>query len=93
MSERSRECHSCVADGEGDELHASPVFLECREEGSALRGLGLEFGVAADISTESDFDDDEGAELLVEGGQVRGGGVGYPPGIDQVRCCTMPGGV
>jgi hypothetical protein len=82
-----------VADWEGDELHASPLFLECREEGSVLRGYGLEFGVASEISTVSDFDDDEVAELRVEGGRVRGGGVGYPPGIDQVRRCTMSDGV
>ena len=93
MSERPRKCHSCMADGEGDDLHASQVFLECREEGSVLRGIGLECGLASEISTESGIDDDERAELLVEGGRVRGGGVGYPPGIDQARRCTMSGGV
>jgi hypothetical protein len=69
------------------------MFPECREEGSVLRGLGLEFGLASEVSTKSDFDDDEGAELLVEGCRVRGGGVEYPPGINQVRRCTMSGGV
>ena len=62
-----------MADGEGDELYSSPVFSEGREEGSVLLGLGLEFGLASKITTESDFDDDERAVDLVEGGRVRGG--------------------
>ena len=62
-----------MADGEGDELYASPVFSEGREEGGILLGLGLEFGLAAKIKTESDFDDDERAMHLVEGGRVREG--------------------
>ena len=61
MSECPRKSHSCVAHGDGDELHAVPVFREGREEGSVLRGLSLEFGFASEISTESDFDDDESA--------------------------------
>ncbi len=62
-----------MADGEGDELYSSPVFSEGREEGSVLLGLGFEFGLASKITTESDFDDDERAVDLVEGGRVRGG--------------------
>jgi hypothetical protein len=63
-----------MADREGDELYASLVFSEGREEGSVLLGIGLEFGLAAKITTESDsFDDDERAVHLVEGGRVQGG--------------------
>ncbi len=67
----------------GDELHISPVSFEGRDEGGVLRGLGFEFGVAAEVPAKSDFDDDEGAEALVEGGRVRGGGGGvkYPSGV------------
>ena len=51
VSECPRKCHSYMAYEEGDELHASPMFREGREEGSVLRGLGLEFGFASKIST------------------------------------------
>ena len=73
MSERPCKCHPYMADGECDEIYASPVFSEGRKEGSVLLGLGLEFGLVAKITTESDFDDDERAVHLVEGGRVRGG--------------------
>ena len=78
--ERPRERHSCVVYWKGDEFHMSPVFLEGRDERGVLRGVGFELGVAAEVPAESDFDDDEGAEALVEGGRVRGGGVRYPSG-------------
>ncbi len=67
---------------EGDEFYISPVSLEGRDEGGVLRGLGFEFGVAAEVPAKSDMDDDEGAKARVEGGRVRGGGVRYPSGVD-----------
>ena len=77
----------------GDELHMSPVSLEDRDEGGVLRGLGFELGVAAEVPAKSDFDDDKGADALVEGGRARGGGVRYPSSVDKVRRCSMSGGV
>ncbi len=77
----------------GDELHMSPMSLEGRDGGGVFRGLGLELGVAAKVPAKSDFNDDEGAEALIEGGRVRGGGVMYPSGVYKVRRCSMSGGV
>ncbi len=77
----------------GDEFYMSPVFLEGYDERGVLRGFGFELGVAAEVPAKSDFDDDEGAQALVEGGRVRGGGVGYPSGVYEVRRCSMSGGV
>ncbi len=71
----------------------SPVFLEGRDEWGVLRGFGIELGVASEVPVKSDFDDDESAEALVEGGRVRGGGVGSPSGVYKVRRCSMSGGV
>ncbi len=71
----------------------SPVSLEGRDEGGVLRGLGFELGVASKVPTISDFADDEGAEALVDGGRVRGGGVRYPYGVDKVRRSSMSRGV
>jgi hypothetical protein len=71
----------------------SLVSLEGRNEGGVLRCLGFELGVATEVPAKSDFDDDEGAEALVEGGRVRGGGVRYPSGVYKVRRCSMSGGV
>ncbi len=74
LVQRSCKPRSCVAYREGDELHMSPLSLEGRDEGGVLRGLGFVLGVTAEVPANSDFDDDEGAEALVEGGRVRGGG-------------------
>ena len=82
LGQRPCERHSCVAYREGDELHMYLVSLEGRDEVGVLRGLSFEFGVAAEVPAKSDLDDAEGAEALVEGGRVRGGGVGYPSGVD-----------
>jgi len=68
-------------------------LLRAAMRGGVLRGLGFELGVASKVPAISDFDDDEGAEALVEGGRVRGGGVKYPSGVDKVRRCSMSNGV
>ena len=93
LCQRPSERHSCVAYREGDELHMSPMSLEGRDEGGVLRGLGFVLGVAAEVPAKSDFDDDEGAEALVEGVRVRGGGIKYPSGVDEIRRCSMSSGV
>jgi hypothetical protein len=82
-----------VSDGEGDEFDPSLVSPEGREEGGILRGLSFELGVAAEVPAKSNFDNDEDAVALVEGCRVRVGGVGYPSGVNEVRRCSMSGGV
>jgi hypothetical protein len=37
------ECRFCMADGEGDERYYPPMFLEFRDEGDLLVGLGFAF--------------------------------------------------
>ena len=61
--------------------------------GGVLRGLGFELGVTPEVPAKSDFNDDEGAKALVEGGRVRGGGVRYPSGVDKIWRCSMSSGV
>ena len=93
VCQRPCERHSCVAYRENDELHMSPMSLEGRDEGGVLRGLGFVLGVAAEVPAESDFDDDEDAEALVEGGRVRGGGIKCPSCVDEIWRCSMSRGV
>ena len=64
-----------MADGKGNEVHPSLVFVEDRQEGRVFLGLLLELNVAAEVHAEADLDDDEGALFLVKGGQVGGGGI------------------
>ena len=56
-----RECRSCVADGEGDNLYRPPMLPEFRDEGDVLFGLGVTFFFTSQVPTESDLDDDESA--------------------------------
>jgi hypothetical protein len=91
--EGRRESHACKSDGEGDKLYYSPVFLEGRDEGDVLVGLGFEFVFTSQVPTKSDLDDNESADFLVEGGRIWGGGVGYPPGVNEVRCCVVTSGM
>ncbi len=46
-----------MSDGEGYEFHCSPVFLEGRDEGDVLVGLGFEFVFTSQLPTKSDLDD------------------------------------
>jgi hypothetical protein len=80
-----------VSDGEGDKRDGPPVFLELRDEGDVLVGLGFAFFFTSQVPTESDLDDDESAKFLVEGCRIWGGGVGYPPGVYEVRSCSVTG--
>jgi hypothetical protein len=82
-----------MADGEGDKHYCPPMLPEFRDEGDVLVGLGFTFFFTSQVPTESDLDDDEGAKFLVEGCRVWGGGVGYPPGVDEVRCCAVTSGI
>jgi hypothetical protein len=80
-----------VSDGEGDKLDGPPVFLELRDEGDVLVGLGFAFFFTSQVPTESDLDDDESAKFLVEGCRIWGRGVRYPPGVYEVRGCSVTG--
>jgi hypothetical protein len=93
VAEGRRECRACMSNGEGDELYCFLVFLEGRDEGGILVGLGFEFVFTTQVPTESDLDDNESAEFLVEVGRIWGGGVGYPPGVNEVRRCAVTNGM
>jgi len=69
------------------------MFPEFRDEGDVLVGLGFAFLFTSQVPTESDLDNDESAKLLVEGCRIWGGGVGYPPGIDEARWCAVTSGM
>ena len=77
--------------GESDKLYCPPMFPELPDEVDVLGGLGLAFFITSQIPAESDLNDDESAEFLVEGCRVRGGGVGYSPGVYEVRGCAVSG--
>ncbi len=53
-----------MADGEGNELHPSPIPFEGRDEGGVLLGLLVDLDVAAEVHAEADLDNDEGAFFL-----------------------------
>ena len=74
-----------MADGEGNELHPSPVPSEGRDEEEVFLGLLVELNVAAEILEEADLDDDEGALFFVKRGRVGGGSVWETSCIDEVR--------
>ncbi len=57
VGEGRLECRACMSDGEGDEIHCSPMFLEGRDEGNVLNDLGFEFVFTSQVPTESDLDD------------------------------------
>jgi hypothetical protein len=69
------------------------MFPEFRDKGDVLVGLGFAFFFTSQVPTKSDLDDDEIAQFLVEGCRIWEGGVGYPPGIDEVRCCAVTSGM
>ena len=66
---------ACVADGEGDEVHPSPVSSKGRDQGGVFLGLFLDLMVATEVPAKSDLYDDEGELFPFERGRVWGGGV------------------
>ena len=80
-----------MSDVESDKLYCPPMFPELHDEVDVLVDLGLSFLFTSQIPAESDLNDDESAEFLVEGCRVRGGGVGYAPGVYKVRGCAVSG--
>ena len=82
-----------MADGEGDKHYCPPMFPELRDEGDVLVGLGLAFFFTSQVPAESDLNDHESAEFLVEGCRIWGGGVGYPPGVYEVQGCAVASGM
>ena len=55
-----------VADGDADELHASPVFAEGCEEGEVFVGLLVVFLMAAEVPAEADLEEEKAAIFPVE---------------------------
>ena len=55
-----------MAEGEGNELHPSLVSSEGRNEGGVFLGLFLEINIAAEVPTEANLCNYEGALFLVE---------------------------
>ena len=74
-----------VADGDADELYASPISSETAKEGGVLLGLLGELVVAAEVPAKSDLEEYEGAVLAVEGVEVRSGVGWHSSGVDDVR--------
>ncbi len=60
------ESGASMADGDADELDASPLLPEGCEEGEVLVGLLFVFLVEAEVPTEADLEEEEGAVFLVE---------------------------
>ena len=74
-----------VADGDANELDASPISSEDAKEGVVLLGILGELVVAAEVPAESDLEEEEGAVLAVEGVEVRRGVGWHSLGVDDVR--------
>ena len=74
-----------VADGDADELDASPISSEGAKEGVVLLGLLGELVVAPEVPAEADLEEDEGAVLAVEGVEVRSGVGWHSSGVYDVR--------
>ena len=65
------KCGAHVSDGDGDEFHPPPVFLEGRDEGLVLPGFYCLFLVASEVFGEPILNENEGAKLLIEVGGSR----------------------
>jgi hypothetical protein len=74
-----------VADGDVDELDASPISSKGAKEGMVLLGLLGDLAVAAEVPVEADLEEDEGGVLAVEGVEVRSGVGWHSSGVDDVR--------
>ncbi len=61
-----------VADGDADELDASPIFAEGCEKGEVLVGMLFVFLIATEVPAEADLEEEEGAIFPVERAKVRG---------------------
>ena len=82
--EGPRECVARVTDGEGNELHPSPIPYEGRDEWGVFLGLLVDFNVASEVRAEADLDNGENALFPVERDHVGGGSVWDPSCIDEV---------
>ncbi len=74
-----------VANGDADELDASPRSSEGGEDGVILLGILDEFLLAAEVPIKADLEENEGAILAVEGVGVRSGVGWHSSGINDVR--------
>jgi hypothetical protein len=57
-----------LANGEGDDIHSSPVSSVARDEGGVFFGIFLDLNVAAEVHAKADRHDDEGALFPFERG-------------------------
>ncbi len=75
--------------GDGEKVHSILVFLEGRDEGEIFLGLLYVFDVAAEIFRESDFNENEGAKVLVDVGLVQVGNIKDASSVYEVRRSAM----
>ena len=74
-----------VADGDTNELDASPISSEGAKEGVIILGLFGELIVLAEVPAKGDLEDHKGSVLAIEGVEIRSG-VGWQlSGVDDVR--------
>ena len=75
-----------MPDGDGDELHSSPISLEGRDEGDGVcLGFLRKFVVASEISAKSILYKNEGAQILVHVALYRVGSGLHASGINEIR--------
>ena len=83
-------CERCTRmfDGDGNEFHPSPIFLEGRDEGEVLIGLLRVFLVASEVPGEPNLCEDDGACPFVEVGLAGVGRVRDSSCAYEVRSCA-----
>ena len=74
-----------MADGNANEVQASPISSQGAEEGVILLGLLCALVVEAEVPANADLEKDEGAVLAVEGVVVRGGVRWHSADVNDVR--------
>ena len=74
-----------MANGDADEIHASPISSQGAEEEVILLGLLCALVVEAEVPAKADLKENEGTVLAVERVVVRGGVRWHSAGVDDVR--------
>ena len=73
-----------VADEDANEVNPSPITPERGHQGVVLIGFYLELLVAADVPSEADLEEHEGAVLGIQGVDFRGRVDRHSSGVDDV---------
>jgi hypothetical protein len=68
------KCGAHMSNGNADEFHPLPVFLEGRDEGVVPLGISCLFLVASEVSGEPDFSENDGAQFVYQSWWFRGMG-------------------